>query len=161
MVRNLIFILMAFFVLTSCKQGSIIISEEDLTEDIFYIDDHITPYTGKCQIIYRKLDQPKDVMTFRNGLLNGEAISYYENGCIKRKGAYKDGYISGKWEFFNENGKKEFEATYMNDTMNGKYISFFQNGKIKEEGIYRFNKKTGIWKHFNVQGNLVEKIKYN
>lgn len=48
--------------------------------------------------------------TFKDGILNGIYISYFDNGNINVKGKYLNGEKNGIWEFFNQKGvliKKE------------------------------------------------------
>ncbi len=45
------------------------------------------------------------VYTFKNGVLNGESVTYYSNGMVESKGEYKDGNKLGVWEYFNNKGK--------------------------------------------------------
>lgn len=39
------------------------------------------------------------------GQYNGAAEEYYENGALKRSGAYKGGFYSGSWKNFDTTGK--------------------------------------------------------
>lgn len=39
-----------------------------------------------------------------DGKFDGLSKSYYENGCLKSKGAYYHGFYSGRWEQYNIDG---------------------------------------------------------
>ena len=39
-----------------------------------------------------------------NGTLDGEYVSYYEDGTIFYSGFYKNGIKIGEWNYYDENG---------------------------------------------------------
>ncbi len=144
--------------LTTACSGKITVSEDEIGADVFYVKDSYKPFTGKCIVVYRGTDLVKEEFTFRNGVLHGQALTWYKNGQLRRKGCYQKGQISGKWEFFNEQGQKTLEANYRQDNLNGIYISLYHNGKIKEKGRYEKNKKIGQWDYFAENGQLIETV---
>ena len=48
--------------------------------------------------------------TFVDGIREGEAFTYYENGNIKYYGMYKNGKECGIWRFYYENGELDHET---------------------------------------------------
>ena len=48
--------------------------------------------------------------TFVNGIREGEAIIYYENGNVKYQGFYVNGKECGIWKFYEENGELDKEV---------------------------------------------------
>ena len=42
---------------------------------------------------------------FVDGIREGKAVVYYENGNIHYEGNYKNGKECGMWKFYRENGK--------------------------------------------------------
>ncbi len=141
----------------SCSQRKIIISEDQLPDDIFYLKDEIKPYTGKCFVYFINTTTVKEELTFKDGLLNGPRISYYKDGKIKRSGNYSNGNLDGKWKGFDEKGNMIFEVQYKNDSLIGKYFSWYPTGVIKEKGLYDNNHKTGEWIIYDEAGMIVEK----
>jgi major membrane immunogen (membrane-anchored lipoprotein) len=74
----------------------------------------------------------------RNGLIylpnqqepfTGNNLCIYENGQIKVKGYYKDGYPDGKWTAWHENGQKWVEVNYKD----GKMTWWYENGQKKSK----------------------------
>ena len=60
---------------------------------------------------------PDQIMTYENHnnrKLDGEWLSYYENGQLKFKENYKDGKKEGLFEFFNIEGNVVITETYKN-----------------------------------------------
>lgn len=88
---------------------------------------------------------------FENGLEEGVAKEYNENGIIILLTEYKAGYIVRR-EFLNRvdgSGKKQ-----------GIWKTFFANDQVKEEGTYVNDRKHGFFKEFNEDGNLLKIEKY-
>ena len=42
----------------------------------------------------------------RNGKIEGEYLSYYANGSLRRKGQYKNGQMYGTWHDFTPEGQE-------------------------------------------------------
>ena len=56
-------------------------------------------------MVYYKSGKPKQEKNYKNGNLNGNLISYWENGKIHTKGKYQNNYRIGKWETYDKKGK--------------------------------------------------------
>ena len=68
-------------------------------------------FTGT--IFYDDTD-PVSYTEYKNGMFDGEDVSYYKNGKLAEKSFYKDGeYISGK-EWY-DNGQLKSESTHLYD----------------------------------------------
>jgi antitoxin component YwqK of YwqJK toxin-antitoxin module len=156
-MKNTILFVSILFLTISCSK-KIIISEDQLPEeDTFYQSDNSKPYTGKCIIVYKGTEKVKEEMHFKEGVLNGGWMSYFENGQIQRKGEFVDGMFHGKWESWSESGQKIYEVNYENDSLTGKYITWYQSGKLKERGTYKANVKTGVWTLYDETGGIIKK----
>jgi len=55
--------------------------------------------------VYYKNGRVKQERNYKNGLLNGNLISYWENGLIHTKGKYKESKRIGIWKTFSKKGK--------------------------------------------------------
>lgn len=150
-------IFVAIILQFSCSNQEIIISEDLLPEDRFCYADPLTPYTGKCIVMYRNSSQIKAEMHYKDGLLDGSWTSYYVDGKIKQKGEYKGGMFNGKWESWSNNGSKLYEVHYKNDILYGRYLIFGNAGKLKEKGQYEANKRVGTWSWYNEKGELMSR----
>jgi antitoxin component YwqK of YwqJK toxin-antitoxin module len=158
-MKNIIYILIAItFSTSSCSKRNIVLTENNIPEDIFYLENDLKPYTGKCTIYYQGTESVKEIMNFKNGILNGLHISYYKNGQIKRTGSYENGYLDGKWTSYDPSGKKIYEVEYKNDTLIGRFISWYSTGVIREKGVYKDNQKVGEWLSYDESGMIVKKV---
>ena len=92
-----------------------------------------------------------------NGYLEGERLTYYENGQVAELQHYIKGKLEGESKWYSESGVvlKAFE--YANGELNGpaKYYNF--KGELVTEGHYKNDKKTGIWKYY--KGNKLTEEK--
>ncbi|MBN2349546.1 MAG: toxin-antitoxin system YwqK family antitoxin [Bacteroidales bacterium] len=158
-----IFLFILFFPLfsiLSCATRSIVITEIDIKEEALFLENEDQPYSGVCIIMYDKTKTVQQELTYKNGFLNGSAVSYYPDGSVKRKGNYTNGNIDGKWIFWDELGNKSYEVNYINDTLNGIFLSYFPDGSIKEKGNYLKDTRQGKWTFYNEQGEIINEKTY-
>jgi len=148
-MNKLVYYLIILFFFASCSHSRIVITENELPEEIFYLPDQIKPYTGRCIMHYNNTEIIKQEMVFRNGKLNGEFIAYY-------KGKY-----NGKWEQWAENGKKLYEVHYKNDTLSGDFMVWYSTGVLKQKGVYAENTRSGQWIEYDEAGMIIKKMNYN
>ena len=156
-MKPIFYTIIALVLLTSCTQTRVVITEAELPEDLYFRDDAVKPFTGRCVIYYYGTEIVKEELTYKKGLLHGLAVSYYKNGNIKRQGKYVNGRIDGKWESWYENGQKNYELTYKNDTLYGDYITWYPTGVIKARGLYAQNGRTGVWTEYDEAGMILKK----
>jgi antitoxin component YwqK of YwqJK toxin-antitoxin module len=159
-MKKLIYVLIVLLSFISCSKSLVVVNENDLPEDIFYLPEEIRPYTGQCIIYFPGTEVVKEQFTFKKGMLHGTTISYYQCGDLKIKGEYKDGRLYGKWESWYEGGKKKYEVNYVNDTLSGNYMQWYQTGVLKEKGLYAENSRYGAWVEYDEAGMIVKKLKF-
>lgn len=145
---------------TSCSKKTVLLSNGDVCNDIFYKQGSIKPFTGQCYVTYEDGKSIRETIKFEKGISNGKAVSYYKSGVVKRTGDYVNGKMNGIWEQWYANGVKEFEVRYSNDSMSGNYKLWHNNGQLKEEGNIKNNKRKGLWKFYNETGTLVMEKQY-
>ena len=86
-------------------------------------------FPNKLLKIYRMYD--------KKGVLNGNSISYYEEGNIQSIFPYKNNLIEGLVIRYYENGNIKEEINYKNDKMNGEAKSYDENGKLNGRTIFK------------------------
>ncbi len=141
----------------ACSENEIILTENDLPEDMFYLKDDIRPFSGTCIIYYHGTKLIKERMHFKNGILEGLHTSYYKNGQIKRTGTYLQGNLHGTWTSFDLEGNKIYEVTYENDTLIGSFYSWYNTGVLKEKGCFLKNRRNGEWVQYDEAGMILLK----
>ena len=58
--------------------------------------------------------QPRQSVTFRNGIPHGPARTYYENGRVESEYAYRDGRLDGAYRLFSPEGQPTAEHMFDN-----------------------------------------------
>tara|TARA_Y100000996_G_C22524279_1_gene643757 strand:+ start:195 stop:470 length:276 start_codon:yes stop_codon:yes gene_type:complete len=56
-------------------------------------------------MVYYKSGKPKQEKNYKNGNLNGNLISYWENGEVHTRGKYQNNHRIGTWKTYNKKGK--------------------------------------------------------
>jgi len=159
-MKNAICILILVLGLSSCKYSKVILTEDQVPENIFYLPEDMHPYTGQCLIYYSGTKNIKEQLTFKKGILNGTTASYFPNGDIKIRGEFRDGKLYGKWESWYEGGRKKYEVNYVNDTLNGSYVQWYSTGVMKEQGLYAENMRHGAWVEYDEAGMILRKLNF-
>lgn len=94
---------------------------------------------------------------YRNGKIEGVYETYYENGKIQCKGAYNNGKKQGLFEYYYDNEKVWAKITYNNDDEEGLYEEYYKNGKLKMKGSFKNGYKEGNWETFFENGKTESK----
>ncbi len=123
----------------SCSTKPVVLTEDNLPENLLYLPNKIKPYTGKAIIYFSNSDIVKEEMNFKRGVLHGERIRYYKNGEIKLKGSYREGNFDGKWIANMPQGERAYEVVYKNDTLEGDFVSWYKTGVMKEKTEFSKN----------------------
>lgn len=157
-MKNLIYILITIIGLSSCSHSNIVITDNELPEEVFYLKDQIKPFTGTCIIYHHNTEIVKEKMTYRKGILHGSMISYFTDGSMKRKGSFLDGRMHGKWESWYKNGMKRYIANFDSDVLDGVYLEWYDTGVVMEKGLFVHNARTGEWIEYDEAGMILNKI---
>jgi antitoxin component YwqK of YwqJK toxin-antitoxin module len=75
--------------------------------------------------------------SYKNNLLDGSYITYYDNGQIKETSHYKNGILEGLSQQYYENGQLGFEKEYKDGKLNGVQKQYHENGQIDLEIKYK------------------------
>lgn len=81
---------------------------------------------------YDKYDEtPKIICNYKNGLLHGRHVEYYENGKVKRIQKFRNGKKTGKYKVFYHNGKLQCEYNIIDGKIIGDKKLYYKNGNLK------------------------------
>ncbi len=121
---------------------------------IFY-DAQGNLYTG-IHVTYFENGNKSGSLQIVNGLIQGKATYFYENGKTKEIGQFIDGKKEGEWIKYDEKGNIIGKAFFKNDLKHGKWEIFSSNGTRIFEMYYDGGKRTGTWKQWDEKGSLIE-----
>ena len=97
--------------------------------------------------------RPKNVLLFKEGKRNGNAIGFYESGKLKKIVTFKDDKPVGESKMYYENGNLLMESRIEN----GKqvfYRDYYPNGQLKQE-VHEQGDKI-IRKMYDAHGQIVK-----
>ena len=77
-----------------------------------------TKNNGFYRLINQKTGRVKVLKHYKNGLVHGKIIYYWDNGQIRLIGQYNDMKRAGIWKTYDSNGKIILEENYNNPTQN-------------------------------------------
>lgn len=80
----------------------------------------------------------KSEYNYKNGVLNGEALTYYPSGALREKMFFNNGKMHGKAYGYLENGS----VSVLNYFENGQIVqfeSFYPSGRLEKKWIYEKN----------------------
>jgi antitoxin component YwqK of YwqJK toxin-antitoxin module len=107
------------------------------------------------QIFYYENGQIQETRNFdESGSFSGAYKSYHENGNLKSEGQYENGAMNGKWKFFFKTGSIKEIVFFRNNVENGPFVEYHENGKLRYEGTYLNEKEEGLLKVYNDKGEL-------
>jgi antitoxin component YwqK of YwqJK toxin-antitoxin module len=66
----------------------------------------------------------------KNGKLEGEVLSYAENGQLKSKGNYKNDKLEGEMLSYHENGQLKSKLNFKNGKKEGEQLFYDENGQM-------------------------------
>ncbi|WP_106794361.1 toxin-antitoxin system YwqK family antitoxin [Aquimarina sp. Aq78] len=106
---------------------------------------------------YYHNESDKIMMTeqYQFGKLNGEQLTYFENGQLTERASYVDGKQNGKRIMYSDTGVIIKEFTYENDQLHGVTKYYDISGVLIIEGSYKRGRKDGIWNYYK-DGKLSE-----
>jgi antitoxin component YwqK of YwqJK toxin-antitoxin module len=72
-----------------------------------------------------------------NGLKQGDAKTYYDNGAINIESNYKDNRLHGPMTVFHENGTISGTVSHNNGKIEGSWKFYDSLGQILEERVFK------------------------
>ncbi len=87
-----------------------------------------------------KKQMPSIVENYKNGMLDGDYIEYFENGTTKVKGGFKDNKRHGVWVHYHANGNKMMFNRYKNGRLHGWCMGYDTSGKEIAKKYYYYGR---------------------
>ena len=89
--------------------------------------------------------------------MNGNFISYYENGKISWSGKFIDGKMEGEFNYYLKDGKLINTITYSENKEVGPFTVYHNWGGITK-GVFDNYHETVILELFDETGKLIDKL---
>jgi antitoxin component YwqK of YwqJK toxin-antitoxin module len=91
---------------------------------------------------------------YKNKLLDGTAMYYYENGKVSAKMNYKDGKQHGCCEVYWPNGQLRNTCQYFNDLKDGEFCEYNELGRLCKTTSYARGIENGYSFEYNDNGTI-------
>lgn len=100
------------------------------------------------QLIYYHFENPNDTRvvvakssTYKNGVLNGDVIEYFDDNTVKSKVTYVNGKKNGKLVINHPGGQPMVTENYQNGIQHGWQYAHDSSGKVTGKQFYRFGQR--------------------
>jgi len=87
--------------------------------------------------------------TDKEGRRQGQWIDYHDNGKIKSKGSFVNGFPVGEFIYFNEKGVLYAKSVYSENRIDATTEIYSENGNVVAKGFYKNKKRNGEWLYFD------------
>jgi len=93
---------------------------------------------------------------FREGVKDGEWVTYSRKGNVIKKVNYTNGKLNGKIELVYFNGKPKLTASFVDGKPAEEWVYYSSNGKVLIRGKYDNGKPVDIWNVYNGSKAVVQ-----
>lgn len=97
----------------------------------------------------------------RNGIYDGDFISFYPNGVTKTKGYWQNGIGNGYIERFFPSGKVQEKSHLKENEFHGRCELYHSNGKLKMLADYKNGCKINDYRVYSSDEKLIDRAIYN
>lgn len=91
---------------------------------------------------------------------HGPTVFLSPRGMKESEGPSEDGFRTGLWTFYDEQGRKTGTATFKHSNFHGDVVALHENGKVKKVEQYVDGLREGSVKEFAEDGKLVKQTEY-
>jgi antitoxin component YwqK of YwqJK toxin-antitoxin module len=146
------YLLLFSFLLPILASGQVRINELITKRGLAYEMAGRTPFTGKAYSYFPNGDT-QTVLTYKDGIPDGEVVSWYAKDLKQVEGFLDKGEKVGVWKLYFESGKIKKQTTYSHNVEDGEETFWFENGNIEKKGTYSEGKLSGkyVWYYDNGQ----------
>ena len=124
------------------------------TNGIIFLKGMNEPYSGNNLCKYPN-GQVQSKGNIKNGKLDGNVTTWYEEGKIWSEELYIEGNLVGKTRYsYHENGEIQLKAYYINGKLEGIRSSGYANGHAQTVGNYKDGIKYGKWIYWYEDGKI-------
>ncbi|WP_103864026.1 toxin-antitoxin system YwqK family antitoxin [Aquimarina sp. I32.4] len=114
---------------------------------------------------YSSEGKKEDVSTFINGIIDGKAISYFQNQTVESESYWDKGKKVGTWKSYTKKGKVRSTETYKDGMKHGKWKKTIIHPQTQTTSTstehYKNDQRTGTWTSISNEDNkLIWSKKY-
>lgn len=91
---------------------------------------------------------------------HGSTVMLYSSGAKQAEGLSEDGFRTGLWTFYDEQGRKTGTAMFKRSNFHGQVVELHPNGRVRKVENYNEGLRHGTAKEFLADGKLVKQTEY-
>ncbi|GAB2774353.1 hypothetical protein GCM10010465_20790 [Actinomadura fibrosa] len=114
-----------------------------------------TERTGTWKYYHDDSDKLMMLENYKNGVLEGEKLVYYDNGTLAERSNYQKGLLHGQRFLYSVKGVVLEDLQYEDGELHGPAKFYNGKGELLSEGNYKRDKHFGIWRYYE-NGELKE-----
>jgi antitoxin component YwqK of YwqJK toxin-antitoxin module len=123
-----------------------------------YLQQGLWWYKGRPLSGYILEEQTDQLVIYQlpviEGLANGRAVGFYENGHKMLERFFVNGKQEGECRQWWRNGQCKYLLFYRDNKYEGTQKAFFENGRLREEANYLAGKPEGLQRAWDENGQL-------
>lgn len=105
--------------------------------------------------------KPEMEVSYKDNKMDGRVMRWYENGNLMDENWYKDGVQDSVSYGYSLNGIKILESHYVDGEQQGDYHRWYENGQTYLEGQYTDGMMDGSWMVFYSDGKLAATAQFD
>ena len=109
---------------------------------------------GQCTWYYKNGQIDTKHYVNSNGEIEGQSLSYFDNGAKKIICNYTNGKLDGHYVEYYLNGNKKVDYYFRNGLTNGMCKNYFENGKLQLSSNMIDGKQDGVGNEYYESGKL-------
>lgn len=135
-------------------------------EEVVYVKGELVSrdYVSCCRLRYRLIPYYRsyEAAYFKdqNDIFEGEFISWYDDGALKKRCSYNNGLLCGDYTEWYDNKQIMLQASYHRGNLHGIYTKYYNNGQIATEAHYQNGEKIGKFKQYDCTGRVTDMKMY-
>jgi hypothetical protein len=91
---------------------------------------------------------------------HGPTVFFYASGAKQAEGQSENGFRTGLWTLYDEQGKKTGSAMFKGGNFHGEVVELFPSGKVRKVEQWSEGLREGTAKEFSEDGKLVKQAEY-
>lgn len=111
------------------------------------------------RVIYFESGDTQVVERYLEGKFQGPYRAYYEGGALELAGEYTNNVMEGEWKRYYPNGQLMEVVMFQDNQENGPFTEYYDNGSLKAEGYYKEgDNEHGLLKLYDENGEHVKSM---
>ncbi|HBC79227.1 MAG TPA: hypothetical protein DCZ51_11395 [Bacteroidales bacterium] len=150
-ISNSILVFLILILASGCSGQRSSKPESDTAADTLSVSD--TGYTGITK--YYSNDYLIKEVTFKNGVMQGEMRTYYQDGQLNQTIWYENGLREDSAKKYYLEGQVFRSTPFKHDTIDGTQIQYYRNGRVKARLKFIKGVRTPFLEEYKRDGKLI------